>query len=105
MGSYKTVNGKRSCTTKINALRTIEIFKRYKTVNGKRSCTTGLMNEFNKFKPSSYKTVNGKRSCTTAAFKHVAATLRKSRFWKEISKRRFYTAFPENHNHISFIKV
>ena len=79
----------------------------YKTVNGKGSCTTvnSLLELYRANSCKGYKTVNGKGSCTTAAFKHVAATLRKSRFWKEISKRRFSTAFPENHNHISFIKV
>ena len=39
----------------------------YKTVNGKRSCTTGLKEskQDTDLGQEGYKTVNGKRSCTT----------------------------------------
>ena len=38
--SYKTVNGKGSCTTLILRPTILTFYLRYKTVNGKGSCTT-----------------------------------------------------------------
>ena len=83
MVSFKTVNGKEACTTRLKLLLLLCNGSGFKTVNGKEACTTRGRKEVHiDGLRSRFKTVNGKEACTTAGVKSGVVTLRKSVFWK-----------------------
>ena len=51
-----------------------------------------------------FKTVNGMEACTTVPLVGGVVTPQKSRFWKEISERRFSIAFSQKLYQMIFIK-